>query len=353
MIEPGGSTMRPSVQAVFDADATQPHGDAQPNGDALTIALVNSMPDSALRATERQFCALLAVASAGRLVRLQFFSLPGIKRSPAARLHIARYYEDFAELERTPPDGIIVTGTEPRATSLEDEPYWPALARLIDWADEWAIPSIWSCLAAHAAVLRMDGIERHALGAKLSGIFECRINSPIHHILHGLPDRWRVPHSRFYGLHESALISRGYSILSRSREAGPDIFLRRSRGLQLFLQGHPEYGAAALLAEYRRDVARFLGGEQNICPDVPRHCYAPPVVSEFASLIERARHARNVDLPATFENLVAGATPEHSWLNVASRIYTNWLSYLNDSREQRLPITHLSRGTADARHLAA
>src|SRR5271156_4099080 len=131
--------------------------------DVLTIALVNNMPDSALRATERQFCALLGAASGNRLVKLQFFSLPGIKRSAEVRSHIARYYDDSLELEPNPPAGLIVTGAEPQAATLQGEPYWDALAHLIEWADEWAIPGIWSCLAAHAAVLQMDGIEREPL----------------------------------------------------------------------------------------------------------------------------------------------------------------------------------------------
>lgn len=94
----------------------------EPNGDVLTIAVVNNMPDSALRATERQFCALLGTASEGRLLKLQFFSMPGVKRSAAAAAHVARYYEDFAELHRNPPDGIVVTGAEPRAATLQQEP---------------------------------------------------------------------------------------------------------------------------------------------------------------------------------------------------------------------------------------
>ena len=43
-------------------------------------------------------------------------------------------YRDIAELWDTPLDGLIVTGTEPRAADLKDEPYWEALSALVDWA---------------------------------------------------------------------------------------------------------------------------------------------------------------------------------------------------------------------------
>ena len=47
---------------------------------------------------------------------------------------------------------------------LIDEPYWASLTQLIDWAEHNTHSSVWSCLAAHAAVLRIDGIRRRRLG---------------------------------------------------------------------------------------------------------------------------------------------------------------------------------------------
>jgi homoserine O-succinyltransferase/O-acetyltransferase len=306
------------------------------SGDVLTIALVNNMPDSALRATERQFCALLGVASEGRLVKVQFFSLPGVNRSSAARKHIARYYQEFTELERSPPDGIIVTGTEPQAAMLQEEPYWPAMAWLVKWVREMEIPGVWSCLAAHAAVLQADRIQRHALGTKLHGLFECKIKAGAHRILHGLPDRWHVPHSRIYGLSESALNSSGYNVLSASAEAGPDIFVGRKGGLQLFFQGHPEYGHLSLLGEYRRDVGRFLRGERDAYPEIPRHYCEPAIASELENFRDRAFHVRDPATLAQFDTLTGGLVLENSWSNTAAQIYANWLSHLADLRSQCL-----------------
>ena len=69
------------------------------------------------------------------------------------RRELAGRYRDIAELWDTPLDGLIVTATEPPAPRLQDEPYWPALTQLVDWARENTASTVWSCLAAHAALL--------------------------------------------------------------------------------------------------------------------------------------------------------------------------------------------------------
>ena len=158
----------------------------------IVVGLVNNMPDAALKTTERQFRELIADAAGPQAVRVRVFSLPGLDRSDAARRHVAENHEDIEELWGAELDGLIVTGTEPRAERLADEPYWPALTRLIDWAAEHTISSAWSCLAAHAAVHHLDGLVRRPLAAKLSGVFECG-GTVDHPLLGRFPARWRTP----------------------------------------------------------------------------------------------------------------------------------------------------------------
>lgn len=117
-------------------DATEP----------LVIGLVNNMPDPAFRAAERQFRGLLS-GRRGQPVRLRLFSVPEIPRGPTCSAHIALAYESIERIWATRLDGLIVTGAEPRARVLEDEPYWPALARLTEWAERHTFSTIWSCLA--------------------------------------------------------------------------------------------------------------------------------------------------------------------------------------------------------------
>jgi len=238
----------------------------------LVIGLVNNMPDGALDSTERQFRGLLHAASDNLSMSLRYFSLPGLPRGPQGQDYVSQRYENISELWSRPLDGLIVTGTEPRATLLEDEPYWPALRDLVDQVNDHAITTIWSCLAAHAAVFHMDGIRRRPLREKLSGVFECR-KTIDHEIVAHAPSRWCVPHSRENELPEEELTSKGYRVVSMSPEVGADMFIQEGKALSIFLQGHLEYDPDALFREYRRDVRRFLAGERGNYPTLilPRH----------------------------------------------------------------------------------
>jgi homoserine O-succinyltransferase len=144
-------------------------------GNCITVGLVNNMPDAAVEATERQFTELLRAAAPKAVVVLKLFSIPTVPRGEAMRREFAERYRDIAELWDTPLDGLIVTGTEPRAKNLADEPYCETLTKVVDWARDNTASAIWSCLAAHAAVLHDDGIERRALKEKLFGIFDCQL----------------------------------------------------------------------------------------------------------------------------------------------------------------------------------
>ena len=297
----------------------------------LRIALVNNMPDSALRTTERQFSELLAAASQGHAVELKLFSLPAIPRSEKARSHIAQHYEDAGALWSGHIDGLIVTGMEPRAPDMRDDPYWSALTRLVDWCEEEAVSTIWSCLAAHAAVLYADGIRRQRVLQKLSGVFEC-VKMEEHRVLAGTPRRWRIPHSRYHGLPQKLLQAAGYRILSRSPDFGADMFVRERRSLSVYLQGHPEYDAAALLREYRRDIDRFLAGERDDYPEMPSGYFDAATAHELTTFRERALRDRRSGLLVDFPMTMAEASLTHSWHEHAVAIFANWVGHIAEQK---------------------
>src|ERR1700722_2827443 len=191
----------------------------------VTIGLVNNMPDSACAATERQFLDLLRAASHNLIIRVRLFAIPDVPRSEEMRRELVSRYRDIAELWSTPLDGIIVTGTEPGAVNLQGEPYWSALSALVDWARGNTTSTVWSCLAAHAAVLCADGVARQPLIGKLSGIFDGEaVAGP--RLLAGIEPRLRMPHSRFNDLPEQSLRTCGYKLLSSSPAAGVDTFIK-------------------------------------------------------------------------------------------------------------------------------
>jgi homoserine O-succinyltransferase len=296
-------------------------------GNAVVIGLVNNMPDAALRRTEGQFRALLGGTPPGPSIRVRSYYLPDVPRSERARMYLEEFHEPVTNLWDNPVDGLIVTGTEPRAPVLTDEPYWNSLAELVDWAGDNTVSTIFSCLAAHAAVLHLDGIQRHPVGGKLSGVFESRKVEP-HPLLAGIPASWHVPHSRYNGLAANRLTARGYQILSACDDAGADIFVRQRASLFVFLQGHPEYDRFALFREYRRDVIRFLTGERDVYPEMPAGYFDDETAAEMAAFRRRALRRRGADLLESLPNDINGASIRHAWHDTAVAIFANWVSHL-------------------------
>lgn len=290
----------------------------------VEIGLVNNMPDSALEATERQFIALLEAASGEVRVRLRLFSLPGVPRGERGQRHVDKFYRGLRELPDSGLDALIVTGTEPRAASLRNEPYWHWLGELIDWAEANTVSTVWSCLAAHAAVLHLDGIARRPLADKCFGVFDCAI-VPDHPLTAGQA-RVAVPHSRWNELREDELLAHGYEVLTRSAQAGVDMFARQGRSLFVFLQGHPEYDASSLLGEYRRDFARFLRGEREVCPNLPHGYFDAAAMKLLAELRIRALADRREGLLAELPVVALEQGLRARWRAAAERLFGNWLS---------------------------
>jgi homoserine O-succinyltransferase/O-acetyltransferase len=292
---------------------------------SLVVGLVNNMPDAALEATERQFRSLLLAASGEFSIYLRIFSIPEQSRSEVGREYVRQRCLTIDTLWTGRLDGLIVTGTEPRAQHFPDEPYWPSLTRLIEWAGANTISTIWSCLAAHAAVYHLDGIKRRPLGRKLFGVFECAKSSE-HPIVRDAPSRWWVPHSRHNGLPEEDLLAGGYRVLSRSLEVGADIFVKQGDSLSVFVQGHPEYEPDTLLREYRRDVRRFVAGERGTYPEIPGGYFDRETEARFDELRDRIVRKQDDETLVTFPSTEGRLT--FNWRQSAVRLYSNWLSYL-------------------------
>jgi len=296
----------------------------------VDIALVNNMPDAALDATERQFRALLSASAPDVGVRLTVYSLPEVQRTEFGRLRAGRY-ANIDDLWKRRHDGMIVTGTEPHAADLRDEPYWGSLTRLLEWAERSTYSTILSCLAAHAGILHMDGIARRPLRDKRFGVFECaRVCD--HPLTAAAGGRLRMPHSRWNDVPEEALRACGYRVLMRSAEAGVDMFVKERASLFVFFQGHPEYDAVTLLLEYRRDVGRYLRGERDVYPPIPQGYLDEETERQLAALEARARQDRREALLAEFPTETAAARVTNNWRASAEGFYRNWLGYIEAAK---------------------
>jgi homoserine O-succinyltransferase/O-acetyltransferase len=304
-----------------------------PSENCLTIGLINNMPDAALKATERQFIDVIATATRSAVVRLKLFSLSDVPRAPHVRRELGQRCLDVSELWDTHLDGLIVTGTEPRAANLKDEPYWTTLTELVDWARENTISTIWSCLAAHAVVLYTDSIERYPLPYKRFGVYDCQVIAR-NLITRDVSSPLRIPHSRYNDLSERALASCGYQILTRSAVAGVDTFYKQERSFFLFFQGHPEYEADTLLREYRRDIKRFLRGEQECYPAMPQGVFnneGRTIANEFRN---HALGDRRDDLIDRFPMSSLEGGLENTWRANSIALFRSWIGYLCTQRKR-------------------
>ena len=303
----------------------QPRGWNVPN-QTIELALINNMPDLALEDTELQFFHLLERASDDLPVRLRLFSLPHIPRSTDAQKRLSSAYFSINDLWTQPFDGAIITGTEPRKADLRQESYWPALVDVLDWAEENTASTILSCLAAHAAVLHLDGIPRQLLAEKRLGVFEFRVAGE-----RTLPaeagDVLRSPHSRWNEVSREDLISSGYGVLTQSEYAGVDLFVKKkTESLFVHFQGHPEYDAPTLLKEYRRDVRRFLRGERQTYPSMPLGYFDVPTIGVLSHFQNSAVANPSEDLMVQFPMAFAVQSLHNTWQQSA----TLYLSELVD-----------------------
>ncbi len=301
----------------------------------LDIGLLNNMPDAALQSTERQFLTLIHSAAGGIVVRLSLYALPDIPRTESGRRHVSSFYSGIENLWDSHLDGLIVTGAEPCAPNLMDEPYWGSLTRVLEWAEHSAHSTILSCLAAHAALLHFDGIGRRRLSDKRFGLFECTRVSH-HQLTAGTPSRFPMPQSRWNEIPENELTACGYAILTRAEEAGVDMFVKRRKGLFVFFQGHPEYETNTLLLEYRRDIGRYLRQERDTYPPMPQGYFDANTANALTALRERALCDGRKELLADFP--VAGVERRlaNTWRAAAACTYRNWLVYLCAQKERRL-----------------
>lgn len=292
----------------------------------IDIGLVNNMPDAALKATERQFRALLRAVADDVTVDLTLYTLPEVPRTDFGREEVSRY-SDLRDLWSSHHDGLIVTGTEPQAADLKDEPYWESLTSVLEWAENHTYSTILSCLAAHAGILHLDGIARRPLGDKRFGVFEC-VRVSDHPLTAAAPSHLQMPQSRWNEVPEEALLACGYRVLTRSVGAGVDSFVKQRKSLFVFFQGHPEYDATTLLLEYRRDIGRFLRRERETYPPMPHGYFDEETVAALAALRERARLDRREELLAEFPTAMAAGKVTNTWRSTAESLYRNWLQYI-------------------------
>jgi homoserine O-succinyltransferase/O-acetyltransferase len=317
-------TLRTTGPQQADPESS-PEGSEPPR---WVCGFVNNMPDAAFEATERQFLGLLEAGSGCDVVEVRRYTMPGVPRGEETAARIAAEYLPYETIQATPLDLLVVTGANPLARCLQDEPFWEDLAALLSWGTVHARSMLLSCLSAHAALEEIDGLERTTLDSKCTGVFAQR--PPSHPLVEGLDSPLVLPHSRLNAIETERVQAAGYEVVLECQAGGWSVATKdvSEEGCRIILvQGHPEYDPSSLLREYHRDARRYVLGERDDVPCLPLDCVAPDDWEKLQRLHERiAGGEREPALIETFPFAELGARAEWPWRDAATRLYTNWMA---------------------------
>jgi homoserine O-succinyltransferase len=183
-------------------------------------------------------------------------------------------------------------------------------------------------------VEHFDGITRRRLPEKRCGVYLHSLLAG-HPLLAGVAAPLAMPHSRWNELRVEALRAAGYVVLSFSPKTGADAFVRHERSLMLFFQGHPEYDSTTLLKEYRRDVGRYLNGEQADYPTMPRGYLSAEARARLEEFKQRSLAQRAPPLIEQFPFAAVADGLTNTWRAAAVTLYSNWLDYIAADRARR------------------
>jgi homoserine O-succinyltransferase len=292
----------------------------------LHIGLLNMMPDAALTATEEQFIRLVGNCNQIAQFYVYPFSLPELQRGGKAMQHIERHYFDFAELREAGLDALIITGANVATPSLDQEPFWKPLMDVVRWAEDNVASILCSCLATHALLRHLHGIDRHRLPAKKWGVFNHKVARTDHPLIRDINTRFDAPHSRYNEVRREDLENAGITVLAESAEAGVHLAVSPDSFRVVYFQGHPEYSANSLMKEYKREVLRYLAGDIGKPPEYPEHYFSTEAMQLASTYLAAAGEAVRAgrSLPP-FPADALEALVDNTWGDTGKTIVNNWL----------------------------
>ncbi|MEM6440750.1 MAG: homoserine O-succinyltransferase [Pseudomonadota bacterium] len=217
----------------------------------LQIGLLNLMPKKVQ--TETQFARLIG---AGPLqIDLTLIRMTGHQSRNTDREHLEAFYQTFEQIEASGRrfDGLVVTGAPIETLAFEDVTYWDELIRIFDWSRSHVHSAFGVCWGAQAMLHHYHGVPKHALPAKLFGVYRHRVIEHASPYLRGFSDSFRVPVSRWTET-RAADLPDGLDVLVASPEIGPCL-VEEPAARRLFMFNHLEYDSGTLGEEYARDLA--------------------------------------------------------------------------------------------------
>jgi len=291
----------------------------------VDIALLNMMPDAALKATDLQFARLLAHH---KHINLHKFTYPEIVRSEKAATYVRNNYQSENQIKSLAPDALIITGTNVSNPNLETQCFWEPLRETMRWAKNATRSTLCSCLASHAVMQFRYEQMRSSLPEKIWGIYEHEVMLSDHPLATGLPKCIPVPQSRYNEVTPAQFAESGLDIIIADSIAGVHLVASQDNSLVL-MQGHPEYDGVSLLKEYKREVWLFADGERPDFPPLPTGILNEGGVSILESHTQLVQDAVAANKqPPEFPEQDVICYLHESWQPTASMVFDNWLKLL-------------------------
>lgn len=256
----------------------------------LNILILNLMPTKI--ATETQILRLLG--NSPLQLEIELLRPTGRVQKNTPEEHLLEFYKTFGEIKNKKFDGLVITGAPIEQLEFAEVDYWDELVEVMDWAKHNVYSTLYLCWGAQAGLFHHFGVPKHALAAKLFGIYPHRVLKRKAKLMRGFDDSFFAPHSRYTEVRAEDIAKvRELQILSDSPEAGVYIVASRD-GRHVFVTGHSEYDQETLGQEYERDIAKGVDAQ------IPNRY---------------------------FPNDKPGIMPTVNWRAHANALYTNWLNY--------------------------
>ncbi|MGN0559327.1 MAG: homoserine O-succinyltransferase [Acutalibacteraceae bacterium] len=256
----------------------------------LKIVILNLMPTKV--ETETQLLRLLGNSPLQIDIELLQVVTHVSKNTPTH--HLTKFYRTFDEIKDERFDGMIITGAPVETLEFEEVDYWDELKEIMQWSKRNVYSTFHICWGAQAGLYYHYGVKKYMLPEKLSGVYNHRILNPLHPLMRGFDDSFKIPHSRYTGVCRDDIEKCDeLEILATSDYAGVSIVCSKD-GRQFFVLGHAEYDRNTLAGEYFRDK------NKGINPTVPYNY---------------------------FPNDDPSRLPPMVWRSNATLLYTNWLNY--------------------------
>lgn len=256
----------------------------------LKIIILNLMPTKI--ETETQLLRLLG--NSPLQVDIELLQMASHTSKNTSPHHLTTFYKTFDEVKNETFDGMIITGAPVEQLHFEDVDYWGELCKIMSWSKRNVYSTFHICWGAQAGLYYHYGIQKQQLEQKLSGIYDHNILKPLHPLMRGFDDSFKLPHSRHTGVKKTDIDKCPYlEVLAFSDKAGVSVISSRT-GRQFFVMGHAEYDRDTLANEYFRDKSKGLN------PQLPYNY---------------------------FPDNNASLTPPMVWRSNATLLFTNWLNY--------------------------